>query len=345
MTERCIDTSVIDSMYGDGFLYARFGEYYRRSHGYEVFKVPFNASFTCPNWDGRLSDKGCAYCPSLARQFTYDSFREVLDKSLKEQLVHQIAYYRSKGCGDKASVYIAFGTNTYMPLEDLKKVFDTALDHEDVVGLSIGTRPDCVPDEVLDLLASYVKEGYEIWLELGQQTIHYHTAERINRQHGLGECIRAIREVKKRGILTLLFLIDGLPYETPSETIETAKVISAMEVDALKLYPLLVMKDTRLANDYMKGAYRPLSRLEYLKQRADFLEHLSPHVLIQRVSKDCGLGGKIVPDWNTHRFLVGPEIEKVLELRGTRQGSKFKLGLDADELTPLAKESSSPQLY
>ncbi len=336
LTERRINKKVLEDMYRDGFLYATFGEYFRRSHGYEIFKVPMNAEFTCPNWDGRLSNKGCIYCPNLAKQFTYESFRRVIGDGLRAQLKDQVAYYKNKGAGDKGLVYLAFGTNTYKPVDELKEIFDLALNHPDVVGLSIGTRPDCLPKEVLNLLGGYVKEGYEIWLELGQQSVHYHTTNRINRQHGLSESINAVNEARKRGILTLIFLIFGLPYETPQEVIETAKVVSQMNVDAVKLYPCLVMKDTRLAKDYSNGKYRPISRREYIKTIVDFLENVSPHMLIQRISKDCGLDGKIVPNWNTHRFIVGPEVEKIMELRNTRQGSKYNIGLDVEELSPLS---------
>lgn len=336
LTERRIDKKAIASMYRDGYVYAKYGEYVRRSHGYEIFKVPMNAEFTCPNWDGRLSSKGCIYCPNLAKQFTYESFRRVIGKDLKGQLYDQVEYYKNKGAGDKGLVYIAFGTNTYRPVDELKEIFDVALDHPDVIGLSIGTRPDCLPKEVMDLLGEYVSEGYEIWIELGQQSVHYHTVERINRQHGLAECISAIREARKRGILSLVFLIFGLPYETPMEVVETARVVSEMGADAVKLYPCLVMKNTRLAAEYAKGAYRPISKREYSKTIVDFLEHVSPDVLIQRVSKDCGLDGKVVPSWNTHRFIVGPEVEKLLSIYGSRQGAKYKVGLNANELVPLS---------
>ncbi|MBU2214214.1 TIGR01212 family radical SAM protein [Patescibacteria group bacterium] len=336
LTERALNKKVVDGMYRDGYVYAKYGEYVRRSHGYEIFKVPMNAEFTCPNWDGRLSSKGCVYCPNLAKQFTYESFRRVIGQDLKGQLYDQVEYYKKKGAGDKGLVYIAFGTNTYRPVDELREIFDVALDHPDVIGLSIGTRPDCLPDEVLDLLGEYVSKGYEIWLELGQQSVHFHTVERINRQHGLAECVRAVREAHKRGILALVFLIFGLPYETPTEVVETARLVSEIGADAVKLYPCLVMKNTRLASEYEKGMYRPISRREYVKTIVDFLENVSPHVLIQRVSKDCGLDGKVVPAWNTHRFIVGPEVEKVLALYGRRQGSKYKIGLSADELVPLA---------
>ncbi len=334
-TERKINRKIIDQLYAKGEVYAKFGEYSKISHGCEICKVPMNAGFTCPNWDGRLSKEGCIYCPDFARQFTYESFRRVIDEGLREQVRDQVSYYQKKGAGEKALVYIAFGTNTYLPVKELKRIYDSALEHEDVIGLSIGTRPDCLPDEVLDLLEYYVNQGYEIWLELGQQSIHYHTEERVNRQHGFAEVMRVVKEAHKRGILTLLFLIMGLPYETPKEMIETARVVSVLGADAVKLYPCLVMKGTRLEREYREGRYRPISSLEYTSIIADFLEHLSPYVLIQRISKDCGLDGKIVPEWNTSRLVIGPRVEKILRIRGSKQGSRYKLGLTAEELVPL----------
>ncbi|MCX6695129.1 MAG: TIGR01212 family radical SAM protein [Candidatus Altiarchaeota archaeon] len=332
-----VDRKIVDEMYRDGWLYTSFGEYWRRKYGYKVCKVPLNAGFTCPNWDGRIADDGCAFCPNFARQFTYDSFRTVINKSWKEQVTHQVKHYKGMGAGDKAMVYIAFATNTYAPLKDLKKIYDAALDHKDVIGLSIGTRPDCLPDEVLDLMGDYVKQGYEIWVEVGQQTPHYHTLKDIDRGHGFAESIRVVREAHKRGIKVIFFNISGMPGESPDEMVETARILSALEIDAVKQYPLIVMKGTRLAEDYIKGKYRPLGRMEYVNIVADMLENMDRYVLIQRLSKDCGLETKLAPEWNTYRLIVTPLVEKELARRKTRQGEKFKLSLNVDELKPLKK--------
>ncbi len=330
-----VDRKIVDAMRKDKLPYISFGEYWRRKYGYKVFKIPLNAQFTCPNWDGRISDEGCIFCPSFARQFTYESFRDVMDMEVKEQVKHQVKHYKQMGAGDKALVYIAFGTNTYKPIKELKKLFDACLAHKDVIGLSIGTRPDCLPDEVFDLLGSYVKKGKQIWLEIGTQTVHYHTLERIQRRHGFAESIRVVQEAHKRGIPVIFFIIQGLPYETPSETIETARIISALGVDAVKLYPLVVMKDTLLAKQFKEGEYRPLGMDEYVALTADFLEYLSPYVLVQRLSKDCGLESKLAPDWNTYRLVIGPRVEKELKARGAKQGDKLRLTLEASELVPL----------
>lgn len=335
MEDSLIDRKTVDAMYKAGATYSSFGEYWRRKYGYKVFKVPLNANFTCPNWDGRISDEGCIFCPSFARQFTYESFRDVMDKGVREQVKHQIKHYKDMGAGDKALVYIAFGTNTYKPITELKKLFDAALSHKDVVGLSVGTRPDCLPDEVLDLLGTYVKKGKQIWLEIGTQTVHYHTLEKIQRRHGFAESIRVVNEAHKRGIAVIFFIIQGLPYETPAETAETARIVSALGADGVKLYPLVVMKDTVLAKQFKEGHYRPLGMDEYVSLTADFLENLSPYVLVQRLSKDCGLESKLAPDWNTYRLVITPRVEKEMRRRKAKQGDRLKLTLSVDELIPL----------
>ncbi|MFH1055794.1 MAG: TIGR01212 family radical SAM protein [Candidatus Altiarchaeota archaeon] len=339
MIRQIINRRVIDGLYGEGHLYSAYGMYERKTHGYKVFKVPLNANFVCPNWDGRLGDDGCIFCPSQARQFTYQSFREVIDKGFTEQIRTQVEHYKAMGAGEKGLVYIAFGTNTYAPLDRLKQIFDEAVKaHEDVIGFTVGTRPDCLPDEVLDLLGEYRKSGYDVWVEAGQQTVHEHTLRETNRHHGLAELIRATDECHKRDIPLLAFIILGLPGETHEEMIATAKIISAVGVDAVKIYPLVVMKDTRLARMWEMGAYKSLGFDEYVNLVADFLEHLSPYVLIQRMSKDCGLEIKLAPEWNTYRNIVTPMVEKTLKARGTKQGVKHKLTLSAEELIPLARE-------
>ncbi len=339
MIKQIVDRAAVDSLYREGLLYTAYGQYERKVHGYKVFKVPLNASFVCPNWDGRLSGSGCVFCPSHAKQFTYQSFREVIDKGFTEQIRAQVAHYQGMGAGEKGLVYVAFGTNTYAPIDRLRQIFDEVVKaHEDVIGFTVGTRPDCMPDEVLDLLGEYRRSGYEVWVELGQQTPHLHTLRETNRQHGLAELIRATDECHARGMPVLSFIILGLPGESREEMVETARIVSAIGIDAVKIYPLVVMKDTRLARMWETGSYKSLGFDEYVNLVADFLEHLSPYVLIQRMSKDCGLEIKLAPEWNTYRNIVTPMVEKTLKARGTRQGSRHKLTLTMDELVPLTGE-------
>lgn len=340
MDKQIIKKNFVDELYGEGNLYSAYGLYERKVHGYKVFKVPLNARFVCPNWDGRLSLDGCAFCPSQAKQFTYESFRQVMDKGFTEQIRNQVEHYQQMGAGEKGLVYIAFGTNTYAPLDKLRRIFDEVVSaHEDVIGFTVGTRPDCLPDEVLDLLGEYKQSGHEVWIEVGQQTMHHHTLERMNRQHGAAELIRVVDESHARDMPVLAFIILGMPGETRPEMIETARLISAIGVDAIKLYPLVVMKNTKLTDWWRTGVYKSLGFQEYVELVSDFLEHLSPYVLIQRLSKDCGLEVKYAPEWNTYRNIVTPMVQKTLTERGTHQGSKYKLGLSAQELTPKVIEN------
>lgn len=341
MMKQIVDASIVDSLYEDGHRYTPYGQYERRVHGFKVFKVPLNARFVCPNWDGRLSDEGCVFCPSQAKQFTYQSFREVIDKGFTEQIQKMVEHYKEQGAGKKGLVYIAFGTNTYAPVDRLRQIFDeTVKAHEDVIGFTVGTRPDCLPDEVLNLLGEYRSSGYEVWVELGQQTVHQHTLDAMNRQHGLAELIRATDECHARDMPVLSFIILGMPWETHEEMMETARLISAIGVDAVKIYPLIVMKDTRLAELWRAGSYKSLGFTEYVELVADFLEHLSPNVLIQRMSKDCGLEIKLAPEWNTYRNIVRPAVEKLMKERGSRQGDRYRLTLSKDELVPLTGDKS-----
>jgi uncharacterized protein len=342
MIKQIIDRGAVDALYKDGLLYSAYGMYERKIHGYRVFKVPLNAKFVCPNWDGRLSEAGCIFCPSHAKQFTYPAFREVIDKGFTDEINAMVAHYQEMGAGEKGLVYIAFGTNTYAPLDKLKRIFDETLSaNKDIIGFTVGTRPDCLPDEVLDLLGEYRKSGYEIWVEAGQQTVHQHTLRETNRQHGLAELIRATDECHARDIPMLAFIILGMPGETHDEMMETARLVSAMGIDAIKLYPLVVMKDTRLANMWQAGEYKSLGFDEYVRLVSDFLEHLSPYVLIQRLSKDCGLEIKLAPEWNTYRNIVSPMVEKTMRARGTKQGARHRLTLGMDELTPLADDKGN----
>lgn len=335
-----IDREVVNKIYEKGFVYTQFGEYMRIKKGYRVFKIPFNGNFNCPNWDGRLSNEGCIFCPDFARQFTYKSFRPYINASIREQIESQIEHYKNSKLyknteKDKCLVYVAFGTNTYQKIDKLKEIYDEILQCKDVIGLSIGTRPDCLPDEVFDLLESYVKKGKEIFLEIGQQTMHYHTLQRINRKHGVAEAIRVVREAHKRNMYVLFFVMLGLPDETKEEMIETARILSALEIDAVKIYPTIVMKGTKLAEEYVSGKYKPLTEEEYINIVADFIENLDRNILVQRLSKDCGLETKIAPEWDSYRAKITPKIEKILKNRNSYQGKKLKLTLTKEELVPL----------
>ncbi|MDK2789689.1 MAG: uncharacterized protein PWP15_196 [Methanothermococcus sp.] len=316
-----IDKSIIDSIYSEGFPIAQYGIYSKKAKPYRTFKIPVDAGFSCPNKDGTLDKNGCIFCPKMGRPISVKYCDSKY--SLKEQIEVQMERQKNKGI-EKFYIYFYPGTNTYGDVEKLKELWDFALSYDDVIGLSIGTRPDCLEKEKLDILGDYVKKGYEIWLDLGIQTIHQKTLEFLNRKHSTSDIINAIKECKKRGILVCGHIILGLPNESWSEMMETAKVLSALKIDALKIYPLVVVKNTKLEELYWKGEYKTVDEKQYVSLVCDFLEHLSPYVLIQRVSKDKVPDEiKVSPEWVLSRLKILNEISNELKRRKSRQGSKY----------------------
>ncbi|MBA2861462.1 TIGR01212 family radical SAM protein [Methanococcus maripaludis] len=317
-----IDKNIVDRIYEEGFLIAQYGLYMKRERDYKTFKVPVDAGFSCPNKDGTIDTRGCIFCPKMGRSISVEYCN--VKYSLKDQIEAQIKQNKEKGIG-KFYVYFYPGTNTHGTPEKLKELWDFALSFEDVIGISIGTRPDCLEDEKLDILENYVKQGYEIWIDLGVQTMHDKTLDFLNRKHSSDDIRRAVIECKKRGILVCGHIILALPNENWDMMMETAKVLSDLEIDALKIYPLVVIENTELEKIYWKGEYKSLDEKQYIHLVADFLEHLSPYVIIQRVSKDKVPDEiKISPEWSLKRLRILNEVSKELARRNSKQGSKYK---------------------
>ncbi|WP_292459638.1 TIGR01212 family radical SAM protein [Methanothermococcus sp.] len=320
---KTIDKNIIDNIYSDGFPIAQYGLYIKRVKHYKTFKIPVDAGFTCPNKDGTLDTKGCIFCPKMGRPISVKYCNTKYP--LKEQIEKQIEKQKNKGI-EKFYIYFYPGTNTYGTPNKLKELWDFALSYPDVIGLSIGTRPDCLEDEKLDILEDYVNEGYEIWIDLGIQTMHQRTLNILNRRHKVSDTVRTILECKKRGIFVCGHVILGLPNETWDDMMKTAKILSKLEIDALKIYPLVVIQNTELENLYWRGEYKTLDKKQYIKLVCDFLERLSPYVLIQRLSKDKTPDEiKISPEWNLHRLNILNEVSNELKRRNTKQGVYYQI--------------------
>ena len=317
-----LNKNIIDSIYSDGFPVAQYGLYMKRAKPYRTFKIPVDAGFSCPNKDGTLDNKGCIFCPKMGRPISVKYCNTKY--SLKEQIEKQIEKQKSKGI-EKFYIYFYPGTNTYGAPTKLKELWDFALSYSDVIGLSIGTRPDCLNEDVLNILENYVKNGYEIWIDLGIQTMHQKTLELLNRKHDVSDTVNAIMQCKKRRIFVCGHVILGLPNESWNDMMETARILGVLEIDALKIYPLVVVENTELEEMYWKGEYKTLDEKQYIKLVCDFLEHLSPYVLIQRVSKDKTPDEiKISPEWKLHRLKILNEVSNELKRRNTKQGVYFK---------------------
>ncbi|WP_232452896.1 TIGR01212 family radical SAM protein [Methanopyrus sp. KOL6] len=333
---RYVDERIVRELYEDGEKFVAFGAYYRREKGCKVMKAAVDAGFVCPNKDGRISSEGCLFCPKMGRTIITPNVDP--GKKLEEQAREQMEVFRERYGAEKFLVYFYPATNTYAPPDVLEELYNRALEMEDVIGLSIGTRPDCLPDDVLDILEGYVKEGYDVWLEIGVQSYHHRTLRRTRRGHGLTEVIDAIIRAKERGIRIVNHIIFGLPGETRDEMLETVRVLSVLGVEAVKLYPLVVLERTDLERMYYDRRYKPLSYREYIRLLADALERMAPTVLIQRLSKDRAPDEeRIEPEWDLYRMRVISDVRKELARRESRQGKLYKVGLNAEELVPLVK--------
>ncbi len=295
-----------------------FGQYLLQKHGERVHKIALDAGFTCPNRDGAKGIGGCTFCNNAS--FSPNGRQPA---PLSVQLD---SGRRGIGRRTRARKYLAYFqayTNTYADVAQLKALYDQALAVEGMIGLSVGTRPDCVPPAVLDLLASYRDRGMEVWLELGLQSAFDDSLKRVNRGHGLAEYIEACRAARRRGIPVCTHLIVGLPGETARHSLETLDIVLDIGTDGLKLHPLHVVKGTQLANAWRRGEYTPLTLGEYVATAADLIERTPVEVIYHRITGTAPAQLLLAPSWCAGKWPVVNAIAAELERRGSRQGQVF----------------------
>ena len=299
--------------------YYPFGEYLKERFGCKVYKVTIDAGFTCPNRDGKVGVGGCSYCNNMG--FSANSRRG--PAPIREQMVQGMAFMRERYKAEKFIAYFQAYTNTYGPIDKLKKCYDTALEFEDVVALSIGTRPDCVPEPVLDLIESY-SDSHEVWVEYGLQSIHDDTLSRVNRGHDYADFIDALERTRRRGLKICVHVILGLPGESHDDMMATACAVAEMGIDSLKIHLMHVLKDTPIEKDFAEGRFRPLEFDEYVGLVCDFLEYIPLGVSIQRLTADGPRSILLAPRWATQKRKTIAAIEAELKRRGTHQGSRLE---------------------
>ncbi|MCF8017701.1 MAG: TIGR01212 family radical SAM protein, partial [Chromatiaceae bacterium] len=241
--------------------------------------------------------------------------------SVAEQIEAGRQVLRKRTGAERFFAYFQAYTNTYDDIARLSALYQQALDEPDVIGLSVGTRPDCVPDAVLDLLASYRAEGYEIWLELGLQSAFDSTLTRVNRGHSFADYRRTVRAARLRGIPVCTHLIIGLPGEGRDAALETLERVIALGTDGLKLHPLHVVRNTLLAHQWRRGGYQPLAMDDYIEIAADLIERTPDDVLYHRVTGTAQREILLAPEWCSKKWVVLNGIEHALRRRGTCQGA------------------------
>ncbi len=272
--------------------YYDLNTYFRKKFGCRVQKITVDAGMTCPNRDGTLSKEGCIFCND--RGSGTGAFQMGL--SITEQLMRGKETLSKRYKANKFIAYFQSFTNTYAPLATLKSHYDEALAVENIVGLSIGTRPDCVTTPILDLLQSYA-ESRLVWLEYGLQSTHNKTLQSINRGHDFSAFCKAVENTRHRGIQICAHVILGLPGETRADMLETARRVGELHIDGIKLHLLYVVKGTRLASLYEQGHYQCLDQDEYVAIVCRFLELLPPSVVIQRLTGDPHREELVAPAW------------------------------------------------
>jgi len=305
--------------------YYPFSEYLKRRFGCKVHKVSLHAGFTCPNRDGKAGVGGCTYC--INESFS-PQVRETTGgqagkppRSVREQMADGIAYMRARYRAKKFFAYFQAFSNTYAPVEKLRALYDEAIAFPDVVGLDIGTRPDCVPAEVLDLVESYTSR-VEVWLEYGLQSAHDATLRRVNRGHDFATFRDAVERTRGRNIRICAHVILGLPGETREQMMQTALALQPLGLDAIKLHHLYVARGTPLEAEYRAGRLRLFSASEYVAVACDFLERIPDTVAVQRLVGDTTSEGVLVaPVWPEPKTEILRLIAQEFQRRGTRQGA------------------------
>lgn len=299
--------------------YYPFSEYLKERFGCKVYKVTIDAGFTCPNRDGNVGTGGCSYCNNMG--FSANSRRR--PAPIPVQVEQGMAFMRKRYKAEKFIAYFQAYTNTYAPIDTLKDYYDTALEFEDVVALSVGTRPDCVPEPVLDLIESY-RDSHEVWVEYGLQSIHDSTLRRVNRGHDYATFIDALERTERRGLKICVHVILGLPGESHEDMMATARAVAGMGIDSLKIHLMHVLRDTPLEKDLAEGRFKPLELDEYVEFVCDFLEYIPPDVSIQRLTADGPRSILLAPKWATQKRKTIAAIEAEFDRRNSHQGSRLE---------------------
>lgn len=295
--------------------YNDFGNWIRKKFPFRVQKISVDAGFTCPNRDGRLSVHGCTYCDNRTFSPSYCS----RTKSIREQIEEGKAFFSRKYPEMKYLAYFQSFTNTYGTVEQLKQRYEEALAVEDVVGLVIGTRPDCVDEEKLDYLAGLNKNNFII-VEYGIESANDDTLRRINRGHTFETCQKAIKQTKERGIITGGHIIIGLPGEDPKESLRQAPIISECGLDILKIHQMQIIKGTRLAREYMEKPFHLYSVDEYIQLISEYIQYLNKDIILERFVSQSPKELLIAPKWDIKNYVFTNRLIKEMISSGSYQG-------------------------
>lgn len=299
-------------------LYYAYSDYLKNKYGQKVYKLPVNLPVSCPN---RINgNKGCSFCAECGTGF------EAMDNqnSVAEQLIQTKEHIEKKYNAHKFIAYFQNFTNTFLPIDDFYKYILEASKVPDIVEIAISTRPDCISDEYLKLLSDIKNNfGIEIIIELGLQTVNYHTLNSINRGHTLAEFIDAVLLIHKYGFEICTHVILNLPGDDMSDAIETAKILSALRVPVVKIHSLYIAKNTRLCESYENGTISLCSKEEYIDRLINFLEHLNPEIVVERLFSRVPEKDAVFSNWGTSWWKLKDEVTNQMISGNHYQGKQY----------------------
>ena len=303
----------------DNKRYKTWNYYLKKKFGQKVCKIPVSGNFTCPNRDGTKSLNGCVFCSGISHG---ENIRNTA-MSITKQLDIGKSILSKKWPNSLFLPYFSYYSSTYGNLANIKSLYEEALKYQDVVGLCVATRADCLSDNVCDYL-SELNNKTNLYVELGLQTIHDNTANLLNRQHSYQEFLNGYNKLTSRNIKVCIHIINSLPGETKQMMIETAKTISKLNPFAIKIHMLYVAKGTILSTWYKNGQFKLMSREEYIETVCDQIEILSPEIVIERLTGDCVKESLVAPIWSLKKVTILNDIDKELVRRNSFQGCKLK---------------------
>ena len=303
----------------DNKRYHTYNYYLKNKYQQKIAKVALNADFTCPNRDGSKGYGGCIFCSSSGSGDYAGNVQDSLE--LQFQTISKIMQRKWPNCAYIA--YFQANTNTYGPLEKIQKMLEPFLEKEDVKGIALATRPDCLNEEIVKYLAK-INKTKDIYLELGLQTIHEQTSNLINRGHTFQEFIDGLNLCHKYNLEVCVHIINGLPFETKDMMIETAKVLGKLDIQAIKIHMLFVVKNTKLHKMYENNEFTMLSRQEYIDIVVEQLRYLNPEIVIERLTGDGKIDDLIAPLWSIKKVTILNDIDKQMKESNYYQGDLYR---------------------
>ena len=299
--------------------YRMISAFYKERYGEKAYKIPVALPLTCPNRDGSAGVGGCTFCGEIGAGYENRPASMTVKQQIDETVVHIAKKYKAY----KYIPYFQNFSNTYLPPEKFRQYVEAAcLEH--VVGIAIATRPDCVHDAYLDILKDIQnKYGIDIYVELGLQSVNYHTLQTVNRGHTMAEFIDAVLRIKRYGFEVCAHMILNLPWDTMDDVIEGAKTLSALQVDQVKLHALYLVKNTKMARDYEAGEFTLISAEEYARRVVEFLRYLDPKIVLQRLVGRAPEENTIFTNWSMGWWRVQDLIDQIMEDEDISQGSGY----------------------